>query len=77
MGDLCIKLPGHETYENYRRDLDISRAVQMVEAERTPELAAYLEKISGVVNYVNQTFGLLKAAQAMRPAKLLTPKVRE
>ncbi|TGD67108.1 hypothetical protein EYC08_00035 [Tabrizicola sp. WMC-M-20] len=56
---------------------DPSRAVQMVEAERTPELAAYLEKIGGVVNYVNQTFGLLKAAEAMRPARLLTPKARE
>lgn len=29
-GDLYIKLPGHETYENYRRELDISRAVQTV-----------------------------------------------
>jgi hypothetical protein len=52
------------------------RAVQLVEAERTAELAAYVEKLSGVVNYVNQTFGLFKAAEAMRPAKLLTPKGR-
>lgn len=50
------------------------RPVQMVEAERTPELMAYMEKISGVVNYVNQTFGLMKAAEAMRPARLLVPK---
>jgi len=53
------------------------RPVQMVEAERTPELAAYMEKIGGVVNYVNQTFGLFKAAEALRPKKLLTPKARE
>ena len=46
------------------------RAVQLVEAERTPELAAYLEKLSGVVNYVNQTFSLFKAAEAVRPARL-------
>lgn len=52
------------------------RAVQLVEAERTPELAAYLEKLSGVVNYVNQTFSLFKAAEAVRPARLLTPKGR-
>ncbi|PZQ95495.1 MAG: hypothetical protein DI533_19515 [Cereibacter sphaeroides] len=50
------------------------RPVQMVEAERTPELAAYLEKLSGVVNYVNQTFSLFKAAEAVRPKRLLTPK---
>jgi hypothetical protein len=35
-----------------------------------------MEKIGGVVNYVNQTFGLFKAAEAMRPKKLLTPKER-
>lgn len=50
------------------------RPVQLVEAEKTPELMAYMDKISGVVNYVNQTFGLFKAAEAIRPAKLLTPK---
>ena len=50
------------------------RAVQVVEAERTPELQAYMEHISGVVGYVNQTFSLLKTAEAARPAKLLTPK---
>lgn len=53
------------------------RPIQMVEAERTPELQKYLEQIGGVVNYVNQTFSLFKAAEALRPAKLLTPKTRE
>lgn len=52
------------------------RPVQVVEAQRTPELAAYIEKLSGVVNYVNQTFGLFDAAERMRPAQLLTPKPR-
>jgi len=55
---------------------NVEKQVQMVEAERTVELAAYLEKLSGVVNYVNQTFSLFKAAEAMRPKKLLTPKER-
>ncbi len=50
------------------------RPVQLVEAVKTPELLSYLEKISGVVNYVNQTFGLFKAAEAIRPARLLVPK---
>ncbi|WP_151718293.1 hypothetical protein [Gemmobacter serpentinus] len=53
------------------------RPVQVVEAERTPELQKYLDQIGGVVNYVNQTFGLFKAAEALRPSKLLTPKARE
>lgn len=52
------------------------RPVQVVEAERTAELQAYMDKISGVVNYVNQTFGLFKAAEALRPEKLLVPKER-
>ena len=50
------------------------RPVQVVEAERTPELTKYMEQIGGVVNYVNQTFSLFKAAEALRPAKLLTAK---
>jgi len=57
--------------------MDPSRTVQVIEAERTPELSAYIERISGVVNYVNQTFSLFKAAESIRPKKLLTPKVRE
>ncbi len=55
---------------------DPSRAVQVVEAEKTAELMAYLEKIGGVVNYVSQTFGLFKAAEALRPKKLLKMKER-
>ncbi len=53
------------------------RPVQLVEAARTPELVQYLEQIGGVVNYVNQTFGLFKAAEALRPARLVVPKARE
>ena len=52
------------------------RPVQVVEAERTPELQRYMDQVSGVVNYVSQTFSLFKAAEALRPAKLLTPKSR-
>ena len=57
--------------------MDPSRPVQVVEAEKTPDLTAYMEKLSGVVNYVNQTFGLFKAAEAIRPKKLLTPKPKD
>ena len=52
------------------------RPVQLVEAARTPELDAYLEHISGVLNFVNQTFSLFKTAQERRPETLLVPKSR-
>ena len=52
------------------------RPIQLVEAERTPELNEYIDAISGAVNYVNQTFSLFKAAEARRPSKLVTPKQR-
>ena len=35
------------------------------------------EKVSGVVNYVNQTFSLFKTAEGLRPKKLLVAKTRE
>ncbi|MCL4066346.1 hypothetical protein M3484_07170 [Pseudomonas sp. GX19020] len=57
--------------------MDPSRAVQVIAAERTVELDTYIDQIGGAVNYVNQTFGLFKAAEALRPKKLLTPKARE
>lgn len=57
--------------------MDPSRPVQLVEAERTAELNAYMEAVGGAVNYVSQTFGLFKAAEAMRPKKLLSVKTRD
>ncbi|EAV42141.1 hypothetical protein SIAM614_20670 [Stappia aggregata IAM 12614] len=51
-----------------------SRAIQLVEAERTPELEAYLQQINGVVGFVNQTFSLFRAAEELRPAHLVQPK---
>lgn len=74
--DLILKR-GEPLFYVQFEGLDPSRPVQLVEAERTPELAAYMEKIGGVVNYVNQTFGLFKAAEALRPKKLLVAKVRD
>ncbi len=37
---------------------------------------AYIEHISGAVNYVNQTFSLFRAAEEVRPARLVVPKAR-
>lgn len=53
------------------------RPVQLVEAEKTAELSAYLEAIGGAVNYVNQSFSLFRAAEALRPKSLLVPKKRD
>lgn len=52
------------------------RPVQLVEVERTPELEKYVEAIGGAVNYVNQTFSLFKAAEALRPKTLVVPRRR-
>lgn len=52
------------------------RPIQMVEVEKTPDLADYIELISGAVNYANQTFSLFKSAEAQRPSRLMKPKVR-
>lgn len=52
------------------------RPVQLVEVERTPELLSYMEHLSGVVNYISQTFSLFRAAREARPEKLLVPKRR-
>ena len=74
--DLILKR-GEPLFYVQFEGMDPSRAVQVVEAERTAELQAYLEKVSGVVNYVNQTFSLFKAAEGLRPKKLLVAKARE
>ena len=52
------------------------RPVTLVEVEKTPELMAFIEHISGAVNYVNQTFSLFRAAEAARPPRLVVPKAR-
>jgi len=52
------------------------RGVAMVEAEVTKDLTDYMEMISGAVNYVNQTFSLFEAAEARRPATLISPVKR-
>ena len=53
------------------------RPIQLVEVERTAELSAYVEAVSGAVNYVNQTFSLFKSAEALRPKTLVVPKKRD
>ena len=59
-------------FETFPQD----RSVSLVETEVTDELNDYMELISGAVNYVNQTFSLFEAAEARRPAKLVSPVKR-
>lgn len=49
------------------------RPVQLVEAERTAELTAWIEHVAGAVNYVDQTFRLFRAARAARPQRAVVP----
>lgn len=53
------------------------RPISLVEVARTAEMDLWMQKMSGVVNYVNQTFSLFKAAEAARPPNLLKPVGRE
>ena len=48
-----------------------SRTIKLIQAEKTPELMSYMDQISGVVNYVNQTFSLFNEVEKVRPKKLL------
>ncbi|WP_228145832.1 hypothetical protein [Acinetobacter sp. ANC 5054] len=46
---------------------DPTRTVKLIKAERTTELMNYMEQITGVVNYVNQTFSLFSDIEKVRP----------
>ena len=50
---------------------DPSRTIKLIQAEKTPELMNYIDQISGVVNYVNQTFSLFADVEKVRQKKLL------
>ncbi|MEM7439294.1 MAG: hypothetical protein AAF393_06820 [Pseudomonadota bacterium] len=52
------------------------RSVSMVEAELTPELSQFMDHTSAAVNYVNQSFQLLKDAERSRPTTLIQPVKR-
>ena len=53
---------------------DLSITVKLVQAEKTIELMQYMEQISGVVNYVNQTFSLFSEVEKVRPNQWIKPK---
>ena len=55
---------------------DPSSLVRLVEAERTAELESYMQQITDVTNYVNQSFQLFATAKERRPETLLVEKQR-
>ena len=55
---------------------DPSASVRLIEAKRTPELESYVASITGVTEWVSQTYSLFKTARERRPAKLLFPVER-
>jgi hypothetical protein len=73
--DLILRRGDPLFYVQFEHD-GPDRPVQLIEAEKTPELMAYLDHLAGAVNYVNQTFSLFRAAEAARPARLLKAKER-
>jgi hypothetical protein len=55
---------------------DPTRPVRLFEADIKPDVEAYLDSLSGVTNYVNQTYALFETAKARRPKQLLFRKER-
>jgi hypothetical protein len=53
---------------------DPSRPVRLFEADIKPEVQSYIDSLSGVTNYVNQTFSLFELAKQRRPKQLLFRK---
>jgi hypothetical protein len=53
---------------------DPSASVRLIEAKRTPELMSHIDSITGVTEYVSQTYSLFKNARERRPGRLLFPK---
>jgi hypothetical protein len=53
---------------------DPAAHVRLIEAKKTPELESYIASITGVTEFVGQTYSLFKTARERRPARLLFPK---
>ncbi len=50
--------------------------MRLVEAEHTEELESYMQTITDVTNFVNQSFQLFSTARERRPETLLVEKKR-
>lgn len=71
--DLILKR-GEPMFYVHFEGPDPSASVRLIEAKRTPELMSHIESITGVTEYVSQTYSLFKNARERRPERLLFPK---
>ena len=71
--DLILKR-GEPLFYVHFEGPDPSASVRMIEAKKTPELETYVNSITGVSEYVSQTYSLFKTARERRPERLLFPK---
>ena len=71
--DLILKR-GEPLFYVHFEGPDPSASVRLIEAKRTPELMSHIDSITGVTEYVSQTYSLFKNARERRPEKLLFPK---
>lgn len=70
--DLIVKRGDPLFYLQFEAD-GPDRPISLQQVARTPEIELWMEQMSGVVNYVNQTFSLFQTAESLRPASLLKP----
>jgi hypothetical protein len=71
--DLILKR-GEPLFYVHFEGPDPSASVRMIEAKRTPELISFIDSITGVTEWVTQTYSLFKNARERRPERLLFPK---
>jgi hypothetical protein len=71
--DLIIKR-GEPLFYVHFEGPDPSAPIRMIEAKKTPELMSHINSITGVTEYVSQTYSLFKNARERRPERLLFPK---
>jgi hypothetical protein len=71
--DLVLRRGEPLFYANFET-MNPDRPVVVGEMEKTDELMDYIHSISGVVNYVNQTFSLFEEAEKIRPDTLVKMK---
>lgn len=71
--DLIIKR-GEPLFYVYFEGGDPAAPVRLIEAKKTPELMDYIDSITGVTEFVSQTYQLFKNAKERRPKRLLYPK---
>jgi hypothetical protein len=71
--DLILKR-GEPLFYVHFEGPDPAAPVRMIEAKKTPELMTFIDSITGVTEWVTQTYSLFENARERRPKRLLFPK---